>query len=77
MRESLRHEHQNHEQQNLVRVAENLELTDELNRLRKKNGVLKAEVTRLEAKTKVNNRISQHRGTDQRDINTDGIYLPG
>lgn len=54
MRESLRHEHQNHEQQNFVRVAENLELTDELNILRKKNAVLQAEVTRFEADTKVN-----------------------
>lgn len=53
MREALRHEHQNNEQQNLVRVAENLELTRELNKLRKKNAVLEAEVTRLEAKTKV------------------------
>ncbi|CAM9913793.1 unnamed protein product, partial [Ectocarpus fasciculatus] len=36
MREALRQEHQNNEQQNLIRVAENLELTRELNLLRKK-----------------------------------------
>ena len=53
MREALRHEHQNNEQQNLVRVAENLELTRELNLLRRKNTALGAEVTRLEAKIKV------------------------
>lgn len=53
MREALRHEHQNNEQQNLVRVAENLELTRELNLLRKNNTALGAEMTRLEAKIKV------------------------
>ncbi len=53
MREALRNEHQNHEQQNLIRVAENLELTKELNKLRKKNAVLEAEITRREGKAKV------------------------
>lgn len=53
MREALRHEHQNNDQQNLSRVAENLELTRELNLMRKKNTDLGAEVVRLEAKIKV------------------------
>lgn len=53
MREALRQEHANNEQQNLARVAENLELTKELNLLRKKNAGLGAQVTRLEAKIKV------------------------
>lgn len=53
MREALRHEHENNEQQNLVRIAENLELTRDLNLLRKKNAALVAGVTRLEAKIKV------------------------
>ena len=57
MRDALRHEHQNNEQQNLVRVAENLELTRELNLLRKRNTSLGAEVIRLEAKIKVHERI--------------------
>eukprot|EP00752_Nemacystus_decipiens_P007835 g7000.t1 len=64
MREALRHEHQNNEQQNLVRVAENLELTRELNLLRKKNIALGAAVTRLEAKIKYDTEIRrrQQRG---------------
>lgn len=49
MREALRHEHQNNEQQNLIRVAENSELTHELNIARKKSASLEAEITRLEA----------------------------
>lgn len=53
MREALRHEHQNNEQQNLVRVAENLELTRELNLARKKNAVLDGEIVRLKAQMKV------------------------
>lgn len=53
MREALRQEHSNNDQQNLARVAENLELTKELNLLRKKNAGLGAQVTRLEAKIKV------------------------
>eukprot|EP00903_Cladosiphon_okamuranus_P020583 g18894.t1 len=61
MREALRHEHQNNEQQNLVRVAENLELTRELNLLRKKNTALGAEVTRLQAKIKFDKEIQVRR----------------
>lgn len=61
MREALRHEHHNNEQQNLVRVAENLELTRELNLLRKKNAALGSDVTRLQAKTKVPARTGTRR----------------
>lgn len=53
VRQALRREHQNSTQQNLVRVAENLELTRELNSARRENARLATEVTRLEARMKV------------------------
>ena len=81
MREALRHEHQNNEQQNLVRVAENLELTRELNLLRKKNTALGAEVTRLQAKMKVRPRTGTQQGRTSRlaiggEIPNDAVALP-
>ena len=53
MREALRREHENSEQQNLVRIGENLELTRDLNHVRKKNAALEAVIVRLEADIKV------------------------
>lgn len=53
LRETSRHERQNNEQQNLLRVAENLELTRELNLARKKNATLEAAIMRIEAKVMV------------------------
>lgn len=53
LQEALRQEQHNGQQQNLVRVAENLELTRELNLVRKDNASLVAEVSRLEARVKV------------------------
>lgn len=53
MRGALRQEHKTNSQQNMVRVAENLELTQELNAVRKDNTKLAVEVTRLEAQIQV------------------------
>ncbi|CAM9573635.1 unnamed protein product [Discosporangium mesarthrocarpum] len=52
MQEALRHEAKVSEQQNLLRMEENLELTHELNSVRKRASVLQAELTKLTATLK-------------------------
>ncbi|CAN0074797.1 unnamed protein product, partial [Ectocarpus sp. 12 AP-2014] len=73
MREALRQEHQNNEQQNLIRVAENLELTRELNLLRKKNAVLGAEVVRLKGRMKFDKEIRRKQQQQQQQQAAQGF----
>ncbi|CAM9928646.1 unnamed protein product, partial [Ectocarpus sp. 12 AP-2014] len=77
MREALRQEHQNNEQQNLIRVAENLELTRELNLLRKKNAVLGAEVVRLKGRIKFDKEIRRKQQQQQQAAQGFSSSAPG